>query len=129
MIRFLRFFYRGPGAILVVLAIALGVAAIIKNGQDKQRAELEKRQAQRELGKVKSFYPIGDLTLGTGRRSLNSRQRTLRKRLRRYHVAHYRNSYHFTRRYHRLPLVRRRNLANQKKRRSGSRAESLSLVR
>jgi hypothetical protein len=52
MIRFLRFFYRGPGAILVVLAIALGVAAIIKNGQDKQRAELEKRQAQRELGKV-----------------------------------------------------------------------------
>lgn len=52
MIRFVRFFYRGPGAILVVIGLILGVAYVIKQGQDKQRLEAEKRQAQRPLGQV-----------------------------------------------------------------------------
>src|SRR6267378_236290 len=52
MTRLIRFFIRGPGAILVVIIIALGVVGIIKHGQDKERAEAYKRQTQRELGKV-----------------------------------------------------------------------------
>src|SRR5882762_7796861 len=52
MTRLIRFFIRGPGAILVVIIIALGIAGIIKHGQDKERAEADKRQTQRELGKV-----------------------------------------------------------------------------
>ena len=49
---FVRFWYKGPGLILVVIGIGLGVAWTIKEGQDKQRAEAEKRQVQRPLGQV-----------------------------------------------------------------------------
>ncbi len=47
-----RYFYRGPGAILVVVLLGLGVCWIIKSGRDKQEAEAAKRQKQRELGQV-----------------------------------------------------------------------------
>lgn len=53
MRKFIRFFLTGPGAILMVLAIAITVAWIIQKGQAKQRAEAEKRQIQRPLGQVK----------------------------------------------------------------------------
>jgi hypothetical protein len=62
MIRFLKFFYRGPGAILAAIAIILGICGIIKNGQDKQKAEAEKRQVQRPLGEVK---PTDDVDAAT----------------------------------------------------------------
>ena len=48
----LRFFVTGPGAILVVIAIGLGICWIIKNGQDRQAAEAKKHQVERALGKV-----------------------------------------------------------------------------
>lgn len=53
MRKFIRFFLTGPGAILMVLAIAITVAWIIQKGQAKQRAEAEKRQVQRPLDQVK----------------------------------------------------------------------------
>jgi hypothetical protein len=53
MKRFLRFFTTGPGAVLVVIAIALTVAWYIYRGQEKQRAEANKRQVQRALGQVR----------------------------------------------------------------------------
>jgi hypothetical protein len=51
--KFIRFFITGPGVVLVVVGIAMTVAWIIKQGQDKQRAEAEKHQVQRPLGQVK----------------------------------------------------------------------------
>jgi hypothetical protein len=48
----LRYMYRGPGAILVVILLGLGICWIIKSGQDKERAAAEARQKQRELGQV-----------------------------------------------------------------------------
>jgi hypothetical protein len=51
--KFIRFFITGPGVVLVVVGIAITVAWIIKQGQDKQRAEAEKHQVQRPLGQVK----------------------------------------------------------------------------
>src|ERR1700730_9360824 len=53
MRRLIRFFLFGPGAILSVIAIAVSVAWIIRQGQDKQRAEAEKQQVQRPLGQMK----------------------------------------------------------------------------
>ena len=53
MTKIIRFFITGPGVVLVVVGIAITVAWIIKQGQDKQRAETEKHQVQRPLGKVK----------------------------------------------------------------------------
>jgi Bacterial conjugation TrbI-like protein len=51
--RVIRFFLFGPGAILVVIGIIIGVAGIIHEGQEKQRLEVEKHQVQRPLGQVK----------------------------------------------------------------------------
>ena len=53
MRKIIRFFLFGPGAVLLVVAIGIGVAHVIKEGQDKQRAEAEKHQVQRPLGQVK----------------------------------------------------------------------------
>jgi hypothetical protein len=47
MRRLLRFFLFGPGAFLVVVGIAIGVAYLIKEGQDKHRVEAEKHQPLR----------------------------------------------------------------------------------
>src|SRR6266446_5860695 len=53
MIRFLRFFTTGQGVILIIVGLIIFIGGIIKHGQDKQRKEAEKRQVQRDLGKVK----------------------------------------------------------------------------
>jgi type F conjugative transfer system protein TrbI len=58
MRRFLRFFTTGPGAVLVVIVIALTVAFYIYRGQQKQRAEANKRQVQRALGQVRPSAPV-----------------------------------------------------------------------
>jgi hypothetical protein len=52
MRRLLRFFVTGPGAILTVILIGLGICWLIKNGQDRQAAEARKHQVERPLGKV-----------------------------------------------------------------------------
>jgi Bacterial conjugation TrbI-like protein len=52
MKRLILFFVRGPGAILLVVCAIILVGWAIKQGQDKQRAEAEKRQKTRELGAV-----------------------------------------------------------------------------
>ena len=62
MRRLLRFFLFGPGAVLVVVGIAIGVAYLIKEGQDKQRAEAEKHQVHRPLGQVKPSEAIDKST-------------------------------------------------------------------
>ncbi len=43
----------------MVVGIAITVAWIIKQGQDKQRAEAEKHQVQRPLGQVKASLQFG----------------------------------------------------------------------
>ena len=53
MIRFLRFFYRGPGAVLTIVLVAIAVAWLITRAQDKRRALEDKRQIQRPLGQIK----------------------------------------------------------------------------
>jgi hypothetical protein len=53
MRRLFRFFVFGPGAILVVVGIAISVAYLIKEGQDKRHAEADRRQVQRPLGQLK----------------------------------------------------------------------------
>jgi Bacterial conjugation TrbI-like protein len=47
-----RFFYRGPGIALVIVAVIIGVGWVLKQGNDKRQAEAEKRQKSRELGHV-----------------------------------------------------------------------------
>jgi hypothetical protein len=53
MRKWIRFFLFGPGSILVVIGVVIGVAGIIHQGQEKQRIAAEKHQAQRPLGHVK----------------------------------------------------------------------------
>jgi hypothetical protein len=53
MIRFVRFFYRGPGAVLVIVLIAIGIAWLIARAHEKRKAEAEKHQVQRPLGQIK----------------------------------------------------------------------------
>src|SRR6266446_1792725 len=48
----IRYFYRGPGAVLVVVLLGLGICWIIANGREKERLAAEARQKQRELGQV-----------------------------------------------------------------------------
>jgi hypothetical protein len=48
----IRFFISGAGAILVVIGLILWVCWVIKQGQDKERAEAAKREVQRQLGQV-----------------------------------------------------------------------------
>src|ERR1700745_3818068 len=58
MRRVLRFFYRGPGVVLVVAIAAIAVAGIIHDGQERQKAQELKRQVQRPLGQVKPSDPV-----------------------------------------------------------------------
>jgi hypothetical protein len=53
LLKLIRFFIFGPGAILTVIGIVIGIASIIHQGQEKQKAEAEKRQVRRPLGQVK----------------------------------------------------------------------------
>jgi len=53
IVKLIRFFFTGPGAVVVVVAVILGVGEIIREGQERQKAEAEKRQVQRPLGQVK----------------------------------------------------------------------------
>jgi hypothetical protein len=53
MIRVLRFFYKGPGAILTIALVAISVAWLITSAQDRKRALEDKRQIQRPLGQIK----------------------------------------------------------------------------
>jgi hypothetical protein len=58
----IRFFISGPGAILVVIGLILWVCWVIKQGQDKERAEAAKRQVQRELGQVNAKEQVDKST-------------------------------------------------------------------
>jgi hypothetical protein len=62
LVKLLRFFFRGPGAVLVVVALILGVGEIIREGQKRQKAEAEKRQVQRPLGQVKPSETVDKST-------------------------------------------------------------------
>ena len=62
MRRVIRFFLFGPGAILVVVGIIIGVAGIIHQGQEKQRLEAAKHQVQRPLGQVKPSEAVDKST-------------------------------------------------------------------
>lgn len=53
MIRVLRFFYKGPGAVLTIVLVAMSVAWLITRAQDRKRALEDKRQIQRPLGQIK----------------------------------------------------------------------------
>jgi hypothetical protein len=53
IVKLVRFFLTGPGAVLVVVAVVLGVSEIIREGQERQKAEAEKHQVQRPLGQIK----------------------------------------------------------------------------
>jgi hypothetical protein len=52
MRRLIKFFFAGPGVVLVIIGLILWVCWVIKQGQDKERAEAAKRQVQRQLGRV-----------------------------------------------------------------------------
>src|SRR6516165_2820793 len=52
MRRLFRFFITGPGALLTVIFIGLGICWLIKNGQDRQAEEAKKHQVERALGRV-----------------------------------------------------------------------------
>jgi len=58
----IRFFISGPGAILVVIGLILWVCWVIKQGQDKERAEAVKRQVRRELGQVNPKEQVDNST-------------------------------------------------------------------
>jgi len=51
--RLFKFFITGPGALLTVILIGLGICWLIKNGQDRQAQEARKHQVERPLGRVK----------------------------------------------------------------------------
>jgi hypothetical protein len=53
MVKLLRFFLTGPGAVVLVVAVISGVGEIIHEGQERQKTEADKRQVQRPLGQVK----------------------------------------------------------------------------
>ena len=61
-VKFLRFFFTGPGAVLVAVVLILVVAEIIREGQERQKAEAEKRQVQRPLGQVKQSETVDKST-------------------------------------------------------------------
>jgi hypothetical protein len=61
-LKLIRFFIFGPGAILTVIGVVIGVAGIIHQGQEKQKAEAEKRQIQRPLGQVKPSATVDKST-------------------------------------------------------------------
>lgn len=53
MIRALRFFWKGPGAVLTIALVAISVAWLVTRAQDRRRALEDKRQMQRPLGQIK----------------------------------------------------------------------------
>ena len=62
MRRLLRFFITGPGALLTVILIGLGICWLIKNGQDRQAAEARKHQIERPLGSVNPSDQVDQAT-------------------------------------------------------------------
>jgi len=62
MVKLLRFFLTGPGAVVLVVAVILGVGEIIHEGQERQKAEADKRQIQRPLGQVKPSETVDKST-------------------------------------------------------------------
>src|SRR5580698_2341286 len=62
MVRLLRFILTGPGAFVLVVAVILGVGEIIHEGQERQKAEADKRQIQRPLGQVKPSETVDKST-------------------------------------------------------------------
>jgi Bacterial conjugation TrbI-like protein len=62
LVKLLRFFFTGPGAVVVVVAAILGVGEIIREGQERQKAEAQKRQVQRPLGQVKPSETVDKST-------------------------------------------------------------------
>jgi hypothetical protein len=54
IIKLIRFFLTGPGAVLLVVAVILCVSEIIREGRERQKSEAEKRQVHRPLGQVKT---------------------------------------------------------------------------
>ena len=62
LVKLLRFFFTGPGAVVVVVAVILGVGEVIHEGQERQKAEAEKRQVQRPLGQVKPSETVDKST-------------------------------------------------------------------
>jgi len=62
MRRLLRFFITGPGALLTVILIGLGICWLIKNGQDRQAAEAKKHQIERPLGSVNPSDQVDQAT-------------------------------------------------------------------
>jgi hypothetical protein len=62
MRRLLRFFFAGPGAILTVILIGLGICWLIKSGRDRQEAEARKHQIERPLGSVKPIDEVDQAT-------------------------------------------------------------------
>ena len=62
MRKWIRFFLFGPGSILVVIGVVIGVAGIIHQGQEKQRIAAEKHQVQRPLGQVKPSEAVDKST-------------------------------------------------------------------
>jgi hypothetical protein len=53
IVKLVRFFLTGPGAVLVVVAVILGVSEIIREGRERQKTDAEKHQVHRPLGQVK----------------------------------------------------------------------------
>ena len=62
LVKLLRFFFTGPGAVVVVVGVILGVGEIIREGQERRKAEAEKRQVQRPLGQVKPSETVDKST-------------------------------------------------------------------
>jgi hypothetical protein len=62
IVKLLRFFLTGPGAVVLVVAVILGVGEIIHKGQERQKTEASKRQVQRPLGQVKPSETVDKST-------------------------------------------------------------------